>query len=378
MDGPAFLGCSLAFMGLFCGSDLVMGNANGGNPLPNVGAEVALTFYLDNYAKIGDVAGYRMDGHGRFSLYCNMKNFWKFVRLVYWAKMNRTVKRADVPDGAMPTYTQLEKINRSKKSGGAPKNETSAARSAARQMPSKKQLAISFANARYALGYYAGGKVFHPTALHPASGLSVNGWYTDRETVARLPDWDHDLDNPKELEHDDEDLLHDQERLTAWADAKIEWGEKVPPPVPMTKKAEENRDARRRKRDQEQSECTTGDSRKKSRKRSVSAISNDDAFWDPVEEGVPARKRKTTTPSSGKQTDDIPLKFVRADNMRPLSLGGEFDGDDLMWKPNEDIDGALGTTCLPEVQTPAIDWSGLRVTSGGGRKLRRNDSNDGK
>jgi hypothetical protein len=228
------LGKSLAFLGFLCGSDLLPGRVAPpqlcppgktlhARSLPNIGAKKAISFYLDNAKEIGDlVRGDRVGPTMMFYKF-DIKAFWKYVRLLFWAKLGKSnwAKEAKDVTNGVPTYAVLRKI--STKEGDDKKEK-----SYSRVVPTEKAMLVSFANCRFATCYYGLNDQGDCLDSGATSTLSLHGWYMDSsKRVDILPDWDDQSngDSPEEMP------LHDQKRLAIHANTPIAYYECNPPPL---------------------------------------------------------------------------------------------------------------------------------------------------
>ena len=249
---------SLGALGLLCGSDLVQGEY--ASPLPNLGAQKILDFYLDNYNTIRDLVRYEVDSPTHQTLAVSTRAFWTLVRLVYWSKMRSRVKGSDHVDG-VPSYALLRG------------RSAETVKSQARVMASIKALAVIFANWRYAVAYYGADSPGDALATSPSTGLSIHGWRNTNGLIAKLA-----LQTDAEIEDGtaDEEPLHDQDAIAAWASAYIPW-RGSPPPFSLRKPT-----TSRRKASSSSSSSSTPAAIQGARPCLVSKKGADDPMWNDI------------------------------------------------------------------------------------------------
>jgi hypothetical protein len=323
-----YRGASYAFLGLMCGSDLVMGRHS--NPIPSISANTVLSFYLDNYSEIGDLVKAERIDPFRMLYEFSYKAFWKLIRMLYWSKNVSKLKQFN---NVIPTYIVIEKANRS------------TCKSGPRQCPSIKALITTFANCQYAANYYGRGTIQEPTATK--SGNSLYGWYMDRNQVSLVPDWDHDLDGNKADVGEDEYRLYGQETLVKFSSEQLPLIYlSGPPPMSLEQKEPINR-KRRSKSDSGNTKTTPADK----------------------SEPKPRPPKKPKTKRTIATTKKPKAKVVVVDDFKNDPFA-RFMDDDIIDDPVEKADLSIPyfITKKPEKSIPVkvdrtlvIDWDGVDV-----------------
>jgi hypothetical protein len=253
---------SLAFIGLLCGSDLVMGS-NYSNPLPNVGEAKAISYYLDNYVYIGDIvrsssyicdqskgsgggvasaasavsaaaaasefadSGPVIQSRARMAMrhLCSLKAFWTYIRMMYWSKYRAKIGETG---GVIPTYDQLV-------AASCTQGKACSQRSASRSLPTAKSMLVTFCNCRYAVGYYGMDDPGDPLEVDQHTGRPVHGWMKDKGEVKRVGA----EANTEDGDSDEDVLLYNQEEDIVWANKHLEYScGSCPPPMSMMKSCE--------------------------------------------------------------------------------------------------------------------------------------------